>query len=326
MMMQNNFQPSRVLVTGASGFVGRALCSRLTADGYEVIGTVRNPSSSVARGIQKAIIGDIQCFDKWANLLDGVTAVFHLAARVHELKDRAKDPLADFRRTNVEGTYKLLLASVAGGIRRFIYLSTAKVHGEGRETAYSEADALSPQDPYAISKAEAEQKVCSVGARGDLETIIIRPPMVYGPNVKANFLKLIYMARWHVPLPLASVDNRRSLVFIENIVDFMVHCLTHPKAANNAFLISDGNNISTGSLYLKISEALGTKGRLFHIPPTILIQLGRLTGKTATVDRLCGSLMVNSSKAREILCWQPPVTIDQGIQKTIDWYLRHEAK
>lgn len=326
MLMKSKLHSPRVLVTGANGYIGQALCRRLVADGCQVIGTVRNSSNGVVQGIHKAVTGDIQSFENWGPLLDGVAGVFHLAAHVHVLNERAKDRLSDFRRTNVEGTRKLLRACAARGVRKFIHLSTAKVHGEGRPTPYCEADALLPQDPYAISKAEAEQQVRSVGARGDLETVVIRPPLVYGPNVKANFLKLIHMAHRRIPLPLASVDNRRSLVFLDNLVDFMVYCLSHPKAANHAFLISDGTDISTGGLYIKISEALGLKGRLFHVPPAILILLGQLTGKTAVVDRLCGSLTVDTTKAREMLGWQPPATIDRGIQETIDWYLQPGAK
>lgn len=326
MMIKDKLQSLRVLVTGASGYVGQALCRRLVADGCEVIGTVRNASNVVVQGVRKAITGDIQRFEKWDSLLDGVAGVFHLAARVHVFKDRAPNPLAEFRRINVEGTRKLLHASIAKGVGRFLYLSTVKVHGEGRSTAYREADALLPQDPYAISKAEAEQQVCSVGLRGDLETIVIRPPLVYGPNVKANFLKLIHLAHRRIPLPLTSVDNRRSLIFLDNLVDFLIHCLSHSKAGNNAFLISDGEDISTGRLYIKISAALGQEARLFNVPPAVLFLLGKLTGKAATVDRLCRDLTVDTSKVTEMLAWQPPATIDHGILKTIDWYLQHDAK
>lgn len=278
------------------------------------------------RGVQKAVTGDIEHFDGWGPLLDGVEIVFHLAARVHVLNDTAKDPLSSFRQVNVEGTRKLLQACIDKSVRKFLFMSTVKVHGEGRLEAYREDDPFFPSEPYAISKAEAEEQIQVVADQSHLDTIVIRPPLVYGPRVKANFQKLIHLAYHRIPLPLGSVDNQRSLVFIDNLIDFLVYCFSHPKAVGRTFLVSDGENVSTARLFSKISDAMGKKVRILDAPPFFLTIIGKLTGRIASINRLCGSLTVDASKAEKILGWQPPMTLDQGIKATVDWYLQHDAR
>jgi nucleoside-diphosphate-sugar epimerase len=314
-----------VIVTGANGFVGKALCRRLKKEGYGVIGTVRDREFLLPQGVTKAVTGDIEHFEGWRSLLEGVEAVFHLAARVHVLSETDKDPLDSFRRINVDGTQKLLRACVANGVQKFIFVSTVKVHGEGRPEAYREDDAYLPSEPYAMSKVEAEREVLTFGDQSDLETVIVRPPLIYGPHVKANFLKLIHLAHRRIPLPLGSVDNRRSLVFLDNLIDFLFHCYSNPNAAGKAFLVSDGDDISTARLYTAISNALGKKSCVFALPVPLLTLLGKLTGRTAILKRLCGNLTVDISKAKQVLDWHPPITFDQGIKKTVDWYLSHAS-
>jgi nucleoside-diphosphate-sugar epimerase len=307
----------RVLVTGPDGFVGMALCRELVRRGYAVRGAQWKPAR-LPSGCEAAIVGEIGAQTDWGAALQGVDRVVHLAARVHIMDDRAVDPLAEFRRVNVDGTRSLAKAAAKAGVRRLVLMSTIKVNGEKTEfgAAFSEQNLPVPKDSYGISKQEAERALQDIGARAGLETVIIRSPLVYGPGVKGNFLSLMKLARTGLPLPLGALCNRRSLVYLGNLVDFIIRCLDHPAAANELFLISDGMDLSTPELLRGIRIALGKSPRLWPVPPALFHQVGRLTGRTAVVDRLCASLQVDSGKARKILGWKPLFTVQEGLLQT----------
>lgn len=316
----------RVLVTGANGFVGSALSRRLRDGGMRVRGGVRGRS-----GIQANTGSDGEGFD-WVVLHDGsseddmrrafqeVSAVIHLAARVHVMTDRAADPLGEFRRINRDWTERLARAAARQGVRRFVYLSSVKVNGEESAVPFTEEDAPNPQDPYGVSKWEAEQALAAVSSETGLETVVVRSPLVYGPGVGGNFLQLLNILGRGTPLPFASVDNRRSLMYRENLVDVLVRCAEDQRAIGQTYLVSDGEDLSTPDLIRRLAKALGISVRLWPIPPTVLRWMGRLTGKGAMFDRLLGSLQIDSSKIRRELGWQPPCSVDQGFAETAVWY------
>lgn len=245
----------------------------------------------------------------------GVSTVIHLAARVHVMHDSANDPLAAFREVNLDATLALAAQAAAAGVRRFVFASSVKVNGEATaaDHPYTERDAPAPQDAYAISKWEAEQGLRQIAASTGMEVVIIRPPLVYGPGVKANFAALMRAVQRGVPLPLGAVHNLRSLVGLDNLVDFIITCTRHPAAANQTFLVSDGADISTPDLVRAMARAAGRPARLLSVPVGVLASLASLLGKRAVVDRLCSSLQLDISKARELLQWTPPVTLEEGL-------------
>ncbi len=309
-----------VLVTGASGFVGRHLCRSLLEDGHEVRAAVRDPASAPP-GVAVVAVGEIGAGTDWAAAVDGVETVVHLAARVHVTSDAAADPLAEFRRVNVAGTEVLARAAAAAGVRRLVLLSSIKVNGEATTTTpFREDDPPAPQDPYGVSKLEAERRLRAVAGETGLEATIVRPPLVYGPGVKANFLRLLRLVDRGLPLPLAAIDNRRSLVGVRNLCDLIGRCAVDPRAAGEVFLAGDGADVSTPDLIRRIAAALGRPARLFAVPPALLVGLGRLTGRGAAVERLRGSLQVDIAKARRVLDWTPPVTLDDELAATAAAY------
>jgi nucleoside-diphosphate-sugar epimerase len=313
----------KILVTGARGFIGQPLCRDLVDKGYQVTGTARaiNADDDQMPGLQLKETGDLETFEDWAALLQGVDAVVHLAARVHVMGESGDTARKKYRNANVTVTEKLLRAAVSAGVRRFVFLSSVKALGEGSRTPYTETSAAEPIDPYGISKLEAEQVVKAVGNETGIETVILRLPLVYGPGVRANFLRLMKMVEKGVPLPLSGVTNRRSMIFLENLVDVLQVCLHHEKAVGKTFMVSDGEDFSTPGLVREISRAMRKKPRLLPFPPLLLRLAGALTGKGQEVDRLLGSLNVDSSKIRNSLDWVPPYTVQQGIAKTVGWYL-----
>jgi nucleoside-diphosphate-sugar epimerase len=312
----------KVLVTGANGFIGSALCRRLVDDGFSVCGAVRKGrANSLPSKIRVAEIDGIGADTDWTQALKDVEAVVHLAARVHRMKDRAADPFAVYQEVNVLGTEHLARSAVAAEVKRFIFLSSVKVNGEENTRAYRELDKPYPKDAYAISKLNAERRLEKITAESSLEVTILRPPLVYGPGVKANFLELIKFVEKQRPLPLRSVDNRRSFIYLENLVDCIVTCIKEPLAAGQTFLVSDGQDVSSPALIRMLGDALGVKPRLLPCPPLLLFIAGRLCGRAPTVDRLIGSLVVDISKIRTELEWRPPFAIQEGIQKTAEWYL-----
>jgi UDP-glucose 4-epimerase len=309
----------RILVTGASGFVGGALCVVLTRAGYDVVFSVRD-----ARGmLNERVVGEIGPDTDWHEALHGVQAVVHLAARVHVMRDAATDPLAAFRAVNTDGTLNLAHQAAAAGVRRFIFVSSIKVNGEGRVLPYTESDPSTPQDAYAISKWEAEQGLREIELETGMEVVILRPPLVYGPGVGANFLRLMCTVGKGWPLPFGRVKNRRSLLYLGNFTDAIRLCLEHPAAAGKMFLLSDGEDVSSVDLVRCLARAMNRPVRLLPVPISLIRAAGALLGRAAEIDRLLGSLVVDSSTIRQSLSWRPPYSLEEGLQQTVAAYLQH---
>jgi nucleoside-diphosphate-sugar epimerase len=313
----------KVLVTGANGFIGRALCSRLLAEGWRVRGTVRsnNQFALLPDGVEPTKVDSIGLETDWENTLEGVNTVVHLAARVHVRRDSSSNPFAEYRKVNVMGSKRLALTAAECGVKRFIFMSSVKVSGEENVRAYKEEDAPAPKDSYGISKMLAEERIKQIATDSGMDLVILRPPLVFGPGVKANFLELMKIVDKGTPLPLAKVDNRRSFIYIENLVDAVLTCIKHSGSAGKTFFVSDNEDVSTPELIRKTASALKKPARLFPCPRLLLFILGRIAGKGAAVDRLIGSLTVDISKIRSELGWKPPFTMEHGLQKTTEWYL-----
>jgi nucleoside-diphosphate-sugar epimerase len=317
----------RVLMTGASGFVGQALLQRLklSAD-HDVRAALRRENPDLPTGTEIAVVGGLDVDTAWQEALSGVNVVIHTAARVHVMNDTLADPLAEFRRVNVEGTLNLARQAVEAGVRRFIFVSSIKVNGEDTPQGkpFTEDDTPAPADPYGISKCEAEEGLRQLAAGTGLEVVIIRPPLVYGPGVKANFLSMMRWLNKGVPLPLGAIRNQRSLVALDNLVDLITTCIDHPAAANQTFLAGDGEDLSTSELLRRMAAALGKPARLLPVPAWMLEVSAALLGRRAVAQRLCGSLQVDITKARTLLSWTPPVSVDEAMRKTARHFL--EAK
>lgn len=306
-----------VLVTGANGFVGRAVCAALRQTGHAVTPAVRE-----AQGLtQEQVIGEIDAQTDWRAALAGMDCVLHLAARVHVMRDTTTNPLAQYRVVNVDGTLNLARQAAAAGVRRFVFVSSVKVNGEERAAAYTEADTPMPEDAYALSKWEAEQGLRQIAAATGLEVVILRPPLVYGPGVGANFLALMHAVARGIPLPLGAIDNRRSLIFVGNLADAILCCLEHPAAAGKTFLVSDGEDVSTPALVRRMAAALGRPARLVALPVPVLRAIATLAGKSALVTRLTDSLTIDGTAIRHTLGWSPPFTLDEGLRETAAWYV-----
>ena len=309
-----------VLVTGASGFVGAALCASLQSSEWRVLGAVRklNPAELNRKITYKEVItGDISIETDWLESLRDVTHVVHLAARVHVMHDKSGDPIAEFRKINVAATVSLAKRAASVGVRRFIYLSSIKVNGEFTEVGrpFTADDATAPEDPYGISKFEAEVALRQIAHETGMEVVIIRPPLVYGPGVKANFESMMRWLKRGVPLPLGALtQNKRSMVALGNLVDLITVCLNHPAASNQIFLVSDGEDLSTADLLQRTATALGVNARLFSVPPIVLKSLAKLLGKEAVYQRLCGSLQIDMTKTQQLLDWKPPLSVQKGLR------------
>lgn len=303
----------RVLLTGANGFVGRSLCKCLNAHGHVVVPAVRRVSGLAG----EVVVGSFDGVTDWASALAACDAVVHLAARVHVMNDRAQDPLALYRATNTEATLNLARQAAQAGVKRFVFVSTIKVNGEGRDEPYRETDAPAPKDAYAVSKWEAEQGLLRIAADTGLEVVILRPPLVYGPGVKANFQRLLSTARRGWPLPLGAIRNRRSLLYLGNFVDAIRVCVEHPDAAGQTFLLDDGQPVSTPELIRAVARAMGRPVRLLAVPVGMLIFIGAMLGKRDAVARLTGSLWVDASLIRSRLGWAPPYSMEAGLTATV---------
>ncbi|MFH1309176.1 MAG: SDR family oxidoreductase [Candidatus Omnitrophota bacterium] len=306
-----------ILVTGANGFIGKRLCQMLFAAGFKVRAVTRKPNVENFQKYECVCIGDISSVTDWGEVFFNVDTVIHLAGRTHIFDRAGEDSLADFRKVNVLGTERLALAARKAGVKRFIFISSVKVNGEGIRRPYTENDTLNPQDAYGISKREAEDALYRVAKENGLEIVILRPPLVYGPGVKANFNKLIKIAEFGLPLPFKGIDNRRSLVYLDNLIDAIATCIKHPKAAGETFMISDGQDVSTPELIKMISLGLGRKPVLFSLHPSVLRVLSGIAGKEKEMEKLTGTLLVDSSKIRNILGWVPLFTLEEGIKKTV---------
>jgi len=298
----------------------------MISSGLQIRGTIRSAKnlSVFPAGVETVQIESIGSETDWSSTLKSVDTVVHLAERVHVMKDTATNPLAAFREINVAGTERLAGMAVKSGVRRFIFISSIKVNGEGSDTSYTEDDTPAPEDPYGISKWEAEQALQKIAAETGMEIVILRLPLVYGPGVKANFLRMLEIVNRGIPLPLASINNRRSLIYLGNLVDAIMTCITHPKAAGQTYLVSDGEDVSTPELIRRVAVALGRHSRLIPFPTAVMKFAGRLTGKSETVDRLIGSLTIDSSKIRQELGWKPPFTMEEGLKETTEWFKKKD--
>ena len=308
----------RVLVTGAAGFVGQALVRCLQASGCKVTALVRDASQTglFADSVQVAICEDLTDDTAYIDLLGEIDTVVHAAARTHVMAG-GSELSALYQHSNVAATSVLAQAAAAAGVQRFIFLSSVKVHGEGAEQAYTENSAVCPEDDYGRSKLEAENRLQQIAADNPMEFVIIRPPLVYGAGVKGNFAALIRLVKRQWPLPLASVHNQRSFVALGNLVDFIQHCSIAPEAADQIFLVADDEALSTTALLREIAAAEGVKSRLVPVPATLLQFAASLLGKKAQADRLLGSLVIDTTKARKQLKWTPPLKLSDGIRECI---------
>lgn len=315
---------SRVLVTGANGFVGDALCQTLCRKGYSVRAAVRalwNDTDASSGRIEPVIVGSLTGETDWRSSLAGVETVVHLAARAHTTGERGQHALARYRQINVEATERLARTALACGVKRFVFMSSIKVNGERTfATAFTESDMPHPDDAYGISKWEAEQSLARIADESDMQRVVLRAPLVYGPGVKANFLRLMQWIARGTPLPLAMVRNRRSLIYVGNLVDAIVSCIAAPVVANKTYLVSDGEDVSTPDLIRALAAALGVPARLFPFPTPALRLAGALLGKGAEIARLTESLQVDSTPIRSELDWRPPFRLADGLQQTARCY------
>lgn len=315
-----------ILVTGANGFVGSALCRRLRTDGMSVRGGVRERSNilgdggSEDGGFHWVGLHDHSTDTEMQQALDGVQAIVHLAARVHVMTDLAADPLGEFRRVNRVWTERLARAAARQGVRRFVYMSSIKVNGEKSTAPFTEQDAPNPQDPYGISKWEAEQALAAVSSETGLELVVVRSPLIYGPRVGGNFLQLLKTLHTGIPLPLALVENRRSLIFLGNLVDALIHCAQDKRAAGRTYVVSDGVDLSTPELIQRLGRSMGVTVRLWPFPLSLLRWAGRTLGKQDALDRLLGSLQLDCSAMQRELDWHPPYSVDHGLAETATWF------
>ena len=311
---------STCLITGASGFIGGHLaCALAQAPQPWQLRLVGRSAAHLpdCAGATHHTISAIDTSTDWSSLLGGVDVVVHAAARVHVLHDTAPDALAQYRRTNIEGTLRLAEQAAAAGVKRMVFLSTIGIHGAGQHRPYHEDDAPAPHSPYAQSKLDAEHGLRALAARTGLEVVVIRPPLVYGPDAPGNFARLAAMVRLGLPLPLGSVRNMRSFVAIANLVSFIQCCMTHPAAANQAFLVSDGHDLSTPELIRHMSAAIHQPVRLQSVPTALLRWSAACFGKQAILQQLTGSLQADINKARTLLGWDPPQTIEAALAQAL---------
>jgi nucleoside-diphosphate-sugar epimerase len=311
-----------VLVTGATGFVGRFLCSAMVSEGWKVRAAIRFEADAVRLppGVEPVLVGPINPDTEWLEALHGMDVVVHLAARVHVMTDHSADPLTEFRWVNVAGTGRLAREAARVGVNRLIFVSSIKVNGEETSEPFTPDSLPRPSDPYGISKWEAEQTLRGIETETGLEVVIIRPPLIYGPGVKANFLTMMKTIQRGIFLPLASVSNKRSLIYIGNLVDALSVCAVHPGAAGKTYLVSDGDDVSTPELIRRVARSLGKPARLLPFPTPLLRLVGRITGNKAAFDRLLSSLVVESGNIRLDLDWQPPFTMEEGLKLTSEWF------
>jgi nucleoside-diphosphate-sugar epimerase len=310
---------TRVAVTGVGGFIGLHLTRRLLTEGYRVRGILgRTCKISLPDPVDVLQVGRIDGSTDWSRALAGVDAIVHLAARTHVLHERRGGDLADYRSVNVDGTRRLAEMAAVAGVSRLIFLSSVKVNGERTSTRpFASEDPPAPKDAYGVSKWEAEQLLAEIAARSGMEAVIIRPPLVYGSGSKGNFARLCHAVARGWVLPLAAVNNRRSLVGVQNLVDLIVRCVCHKAARGGTFMVSDGEDLSTPDLIRRIARASGTEARLVAVPPDLLRLAGWVTGKSLEIERLTGSLQVDIEETRRTLGWEPPVTVERGLASAV---------
>lgn len=316
----------RVLVTGASGFVGRELCAQLAERGFTVRAALRVPRPGPAPWAEEARVGEIDGGTRWGDALRGVDAVVHLAARVHHMGAAEQAHMGEYRRVNVHGTEALARQAADAGVKRLVFASSVKVNGEATHgTPFRPDDPPRPVDAYGISKRDAEDALWRLCGASGLEGVVVRPPLVYGPGVRANFLQLLRVVDRGIPLPLAAVRNVRSMVFVSNLADALIRALEHPAAAGRTYLAADGS-LSTPALVRQLAAGLGRPVRLFPVPPPAMRLAGRLTGTLDAVGRLCASLEVDAGALEAELGWRPRVTAEDGLRRTAEWYRAQAAR
>lgn len=309
-----------IMVTGSTGFVGSALLNRFISDGVDITALVRTHSSRLPAEIDQFTADITNLSDSDLGFLKDIEVVVHAAARANIMRDKVLDPLTQYRKVNRDATLALARLAAKAGVKRFVFLSSIKVNGELTRPGqfFSPDDPFVPSDPYGLSKYEAEQGLLALAAEIEMEVVIIRPPLVYGPSVKGNFVSMVNWIKKGIPLPFGLIHNQRSLVALDNLVDFIVLCADRersPKAANEIFLISDGTDVSTSDLLRKVAKAYGVKSWLLPVPVSAMKFAARLTGKGAVADRLFANLQVDSSKARDLLHWQPIISMDKQLEK-----------
>lgn len=305
-----------LLVTGVNGFVGSRLAQALEpASDIDLTGTIRRPVE--IKAARTIIVQELDAKTDWSEALKSQNVVMHAAARAHIMTEDAVDPMLEYRRTNVDGTLNLARQAAAAGVKRFIFLSSIKVNGDATKIGrpFDADDTANPLHDYGISKAEAENGLLKISSDTGMEVVIIRPPLVYGPNVKGNFAKLSALVAKGVPLPLAMVKNQRSFIAIDNLVDLIITCINHPKAANQIFLASDGQDLSTPELLNGIAKAMGRDIKLFPLPSSLLSLGAAMIGKKDEANRLLGSLQLDISKTRDVLGWAPVINVEEGLQR-----------
>lgn len=307
----------RVLVTGATGFIGSHLCPSLTAKGWDVRKAVRH-----ARSVDEISIGTIDGTTDWGAALDGCDTVVHLAGRAHVLREGKENPTLVFHRINVEGVKNLAEQATIAGVKRFVHLSSIGVLGD--ETAsnqpFNEEDPAKPTSLYALSKWQGEEILREI--TGDMEKVVLRPPLVYGPGVKANFYRLMQLATCGLPIPLKSVQNARDIIFVDNLTSGIEQCMTHPAAANQTFVIRDGLHLSTPRLLQDIAKKAGKHCWMVPFPIHTLRKIAKKLGRGGEIRKLSGSLQVDDQKIRRVLDWKPPYTYEEGLEKTVQWFMQ----
>lgn len=309
----------KVVVTGAGGFVGRSLVGALSQlPQWSVTAVSRNAYFGLGdRRVRYMRINAVDGFTCWSSILSGQDVVVHVAAVAHQLGN-SRDVLDEYRRVNVDGTLNLARQAIAADVKRFVFISSIGVNGNASSTPFRVADCENPQNPYALSKLEAEKGLASLMSEGRGELVIIRPPMIYGFGAPGNFERLVKLVRLGLPLPFKSLSNRRSFVAIDNLIDLISACLNNPRAAGQVFMVSDGEDISTSEFIKSVANSLGISVRLFSVPPALLWLMARLLGKEAAAQSLLGSLQVDISNAEELLGWTPPVTVQQALERCFD--------
>lgn len=314
----------KIMLTGSTGFVGSFIANKLLHSDHTLLALVRSAKGQVSI-VGESHITNIDSHTDYSHVLSGVDAVVHCAACTHIMNMDVVDLLAEYRRVNVDATLNLAQQAADFGVKRFIFVSSIKVNGESTtgRVPFIEKDIAKPLDPYGVSKYEAEEGLKKIAAFTGMEVVIVRPPLVYGAGVKANFLNLLKLSNTGSPLPFGLVNNKRSMVYVENLVDFIVKCIVHPAAANQTFIVSDNEDLSLRGLLQLIRESMGKPARLIPVPVFLFKLAGLIFRKQYMVDRLVGDLQVDSSNALSLLNWKPPFTVVQGIQATVDSFLEN---